>query len=169
MSKTQLKKELFRLDRDHLTQLILDAYSARKEIKAYLDFFVNPDVQALYDKYALAIHKEMIRGKYGRSTARMSRIRTYIREFASFGVDPETVIDLMCYALSTALLVKKIKFTRSPFEKGMISIGKDILKLGEKESIFSTALKKLNEALDGSEGSKYSVNSLRTELGLTPL
>ena len=169
MSKVQLKKELARLDKDQLTALILDAYSARKEIKAYLDFFVDPDVDALYDKYALSIHREMSRGKYSRSTARMSRVRADIKEFASFGVEPETVIDLMCYALRTGLLVKKIKFTKKPFDKALVTIGNDILKLGDKEGIFTTARQKLDQALDGTEGSKWTVNRLRAEFDLPTL
>lgn len=169
MSKTQLKKELARLDNQQLTQLILDAYSARKEIKAYFDFFTDPDVDALYEKYALAIHKEMLRGKYGRSTARMSRVRSTIKEFASFGVDHEIVMDLMCYALSTALTVKMTKYTKSTFDKGMLTIAGDVLRLGDKQGLFTTALSKLERTLDGTQGSRRTVSHLRAELSLPPL
>ena len=169
MSKSQLKKELAKLDRDQLSQLILDAYSARKEIKAFFDFFAEPDVQALYNKYSVTIHRELSRGKHRYSTARMSRIRAAIKEFSSYGVEPEIVIDLAVFAIRTALIVKKIKYTKPPFDKGIVTIANDILKLGDKEGIFSTAHNKLNQALDGSEGSRWTVNNIRQNIGFSPL
>ena len=44
MSKLRLTKEIKQLERHQLEQMILDAYAARKGIKEYFDFFLNPDV-----------------------------------------------------------------------------------------------------------------------------
>ena len=51
MSKLRLTKEIKQLERHQLEQMILDAYAARKEIKEYFDFFLNPDVDKLIEKY----------------------------------------------------------------------------------------------------------------------
>ena len=47
MSKLQLKKEIQKLERHQLEQMVLDAYAARKETKEYFEFFLNPDVEKL--------------------------------------------------------------------------------------------------------------------------
>ena len=43
MGKAQLKKEIQTLSREQLEHLVLEAYEARKEIKQYFDFFIDPD------------------------------------------------------------------------------------------------------------------------------
>ena len=58
MSKLRLTKEIKQLERHQLEQMILDAYAARKEIKEYFDFFLNPDVDKLIEKYKVAASKE---------------------------------------------------------------------------------------------------------------
>lgn len=58
MSKLLLKKEIKDLTRNQLEQMILDAYDAKKEIKEYFDFYVNPDVEKLTEKFKVAISRE---------------------------------------------------------------------------------------------------------------
>lgn len=169
MSKAQLKKELLGLDKDQLIQLVLDAYSARKEIKQYLDFFTNPDVDSLYEKYTNAIQKEMIRGKYRRSTARLSKVKTWIKEFASFGIDPETVVKLSIFALEAGMQVESIKYVNRTFLNGMIAIAKNTLKFADKNNCFNIAAQQINRLLDGHLGTRSFVNSMRYELELPSL
>lgn len=164
MSKTQLKKELANLEADQLRQLILDLYSRNKGAKAYFDFFVDPDLEKLTEKYRAAIDKEMLRSKYNKSTARISRVRTSIREYESFGIDAENVLDLMVYALKTALNVERSKYVKSSFISGVNKLAQDILKFGDKNAVFDTAFKLLEEALGGSYGYIGFVNQIRREL-----
>ena len=65
MSKLLLKKEIKDLTRNQLEQMILDAYDAKKEIKEYFDFYVNPDVEKLTEKFKVAISSEFARNKRG--------------------------------------------------------------------------------------------------------
>ena len=53
MSKIQLKKELQTMEAPQLREMILEAYSARKEIKEYFEFFLNPDIEHLLDNIAV--------------------------------------------------------------------------------------------------------------------
>ena len=46
MSKRELKAALKDLDREQLTDLILELYSDVKQAKEYLDFYANPDEYA---------------------------------------------------------------------------------------------------------------------------
>lgn len=164
MSKIQLKRELTKLDRDQLIQLVLDIYSARKEAKDYFDFFVEPDIEKLTEKYRSLIHKEMIRGKYSKSTARISRIRAYIKDYASYGVDAEAVVELMIYTLSVGLLIQKTKYVSQPFESGLKKMAEDVLKFGDKNCIFDSSFRLLEEVLSGKYGYVGFVNAIRTHL-----
>lgn len=164
MSRTQLKKELAALDRDQLIQIILDHYSARKDAKAYYDFFLNPDVEALSERYMKLIDKELSRGSYGKSTARFSRVRTAIREFASFGVSPEYVVSLMLATLRRALEIERIRFVTSAFLNAMTRLASDVLNLGDREGIFDSTIKSLEDTLSGNYGALQTVNRIRSEL-----
>lgn len=164
MTKIALKKELANLDNGQLRSLILDLYSARKEAKEYLDFFANPDLDALTERYRTLIAKEFSRGKYAKSTARISRIRTYLRDYASFGVPAEAVIELMDYSLRTGLIIEQKRYVSSAFASGMKRLAADILKYGDKNLVFDSTLRLLNETLCGKYGYRGFVNQLRTHL-----
>lgn len=164
MSKTILKKELKQLDKEQLEQLILDLYSARKEAKAYLDFFAEPDIDKLTEKYMLVIEKEMTRGKYSKSTARISRVRTHIRDYASYGIPVESVLEMMVNTLKLGLKVEQQKYTSKAFVSGINRLASDILSYGDKHLMFDTAFRLLSEALSGQYGYKGFVNMLRNNL-----
>lgn len=118
MSKLQLRKVLSGMDRDQIEQILLDAYTARKEIKEYFDYFANPDVDKLEEKYQGVILKEISRHKRGWSKCRISVIKKQLKEFASFqpGVDKE--IDLMIFILEKILSAEKyVYFTDSQFQQ----------------------------------------------------
>ncbi len=169
MSKTQLKKELARLDHDQLAQLILDLYSARKEAKDYFEFFLDPDVTKLMEKYRAAIEKEMSRGKYGKITARMSKVRAAVKDFASYGVESESVVELMLYALGVGVVMSRTRFISTTFLNGMSRLANDILKYADKHCIFDATHRQLSNVLNGSVGSIRFVNYLRESLDWTLL
>lgn len=84
MSKNALKKELALMTEDQLRQLILEAYEARKEIRAYLEYFLAPDPRKLYEKTKSALDRECRRGRRGICRARISVIRALIADFESY-------------------------------------------------------------------------------------
>lgn len=167
MSKTTLKKELSKLDKEQLIQIVLDVYSARKEAKAYFEFFLNPDLTSLFDKYKEEVNKEMNRGKYTKSTARISRVRTLIKDFASYSVPPESVIELMIYTLKVGLLIDQRKYVSEPFVKGLHKLAFDIRAMGDANELFTSTMALLEEALSGVYGYIGMVNRLRLHLGMS--
>lgn len=169
MSKIQLKKELLNFDREQLTQLILDLYSARKEAKDYFDFFINPDVPALYEKYCKQINKEMLRGKYGRSTARISKIKQSIKEFASFGVGPEAQIDLILYAVRLGIIEERRKFYNKTLVIGIGSLLENVIEIADKNLVVDKVVPRINALLDGKVGTQAFTNYLRRRLNMETL
>lgn len=112
MSKKDLRRELLLLSREQLIDIIVDAYSARKEIKDYFDFFVDPDVNKLTEKYQKGIAKELSRSKWGRSKARISVINNLLKEFQHYSPGNEYVLDLYLFALQMLLYTEyQLTFT----------------------------------------------------------
>ena len=114
MGKAQLKKEIQALSREELEHLVLEAYEARKEIKQYFDFFLDPDAAKLSEKYKTAIDKELKRGKRGHSRARTSIIKRALKDFSSFQPGFEYELDLMFHTIAMAMLAEaQLNFTEA--------------------------------------------------------
>lgn len=114
MGKAQLKKEIQALSREELEHLVLEAYEARKEIKQYFDFFLDPDAAKLSEKYKTAIDKELKRGKRGHSRARTSVIKRALKDFSSFQPGFEYELDLMFHTIAMAMLAEaQLNFTEA--------------------------------------------------------
>ena len=102
MSKKALKTALSHLDADGLRQLVIDLYETRPEAKAFLDFFVNPDVKALTGKYLKAIAKELRRASRGRGKPRITNVRKLLSDYRSYSPGDEEI---------AALLVETMRLT----------------------------------------------------------
>lgn len=101
MSRSALKKELAGLTAPQLIEVILDAYQARSEIKEYFEYYLNPDVEKLYEKHYKIVVKEFNRTKWHRSKARVSVINKALKQFRSFSPDAEW----QCRLLADILVV----------------------------------------------------------------
>lgn len=145
MSKTQLKKELSTMDREQIIQVVLDAYSARKETRDYFEFFLNPDVDKLYDKTLAAIDKELMRGKHGRNTSRITVIRRAIKEFSAYDPGAEYVLRLMLDTLNHILIREKYVYYKETFEKGVHKLIDDIMAYADAHALVDTAASRLHE------------------------
>lgn len=155
MSKTQLKKELKNFDREQLAQLILDLYTSRKETREYLEFFMNPDIVKLTDKYHTAINHELMRGSWRRSKARISTLKNLVKDFESFGVDAEQVIDMRAYVLTQVMLVESIRDLPPTFEKSMPLYVEQTLAYGDAHALFDYTVEKITAVINHPQGSNY--------------
>ena len=75
MSKTALRKQLREMPREELEQVVMELYESRKEVKDYFDFYLDPDVDRLMDRYRKLLLKEASRCSRGDSRCRISAIR----------------------------------------------------------------------------------------------
>lgn len=80
---------------EQLRQIILDAYEARPETKEYFEFFLNPDVEKLQEKYRNELIKELNRNKWGQSKARVMRIKKMLANALMLRPGIETELNLM--------------------------------------------------------------------------
>lgn len=166
MSKTKLKKELAELDKEQLVQLILDAYSARKETKEYLEFFIEPDVEKLQTKYEIAISKELNRVRRGGyCKARISYVKAQIKEFMSFQPGFQAEIDLLFYTISYAMAAESHLHFPETLMRGIGSLVRMILDLSDANYVADKTLMNLRALLSNQQaGSRYFRRYLNDEL-----
>lgn len=150
MSKSKLKKELAGMTQEQAADLVLQVYESSKEAKAWLDFYLNPDIEALSEKYRKQIHLKC----YGRSgKARRPKMRDcnqLIKTFSSIVQDPAPVSDLMLYFIE--------EITKVAYAKGSYS-----------ESYFRTLtgqFRKTVEYLDSTSLLEYNMPRIRKIIGL---
>ncbi|MDE6341787.1 MAG: hypothetical protein K2K93_05675 [Muribaculaceae bacterium] len=117
MSKTQLKKYIADLPADQVGEILLQVYDASKEAKGWLDFYLNPDIEGLSEKYRKQIYLKC----YGRSgRARRPKLRDcngLIKTFRTIVQDPVPVADLMLYFMEevTRVATEKGRYSESYF------------------------------------------------------
>ena len=145
MGKLQLKKELATMSHEQIVQVVMDAYSASKEARAYFDFFLDPDVDKLMEKTLTRIDRELARAKHGHSTSRITQIRREIKSFASYDPGAEHVRDLMLKTLCRILVREKYVYFKETFEKGTRKLIDDIVQYADTHAMVDSTLAALKE------------------------
>lgn len=148
MSKLQLKKELQNLDAVQLRELILDIYSARKEAKEYLEFFLNPDVAKLTEKYQKAIDKEMNRVHKRLVSPRITRIKKMLKEFDSFGTGAESELELRFFALTVGFRNGGAYWMSETAVKGLRGLMAEMLKIADLAGYADTTVSRIAKMID---------------------
>lgn len=104
MGLTELKKELQKLDKGKLIDLVADLYKKSPSAKEFLDFYVSPDEQALFEKY----REKVLRAFFPKRGFgfKLREGKQAISEFKKLGVSPELLAELMLFYVETG-----VKFT----------------------------------------------------------
>ncbi|MCM1331504.1 MAG: DUF6155 family protein [Bacteroides sp.] len=100
MSKTTLKKQIKELTKEQLIEVMLELYDARKEAREYLEYYVNPDENKMFEKYNAIIHKEFFPQK-GRAKGRTSVCKKAIKDFISLHPSPKLIAELKFSTVET--------------------------------------------------------------------
>jgi hypothetical protein len=166
MSKLQLKKELKQLTHEQLMELILDAYDARKEIKEYFEYFLAPDVKKLSEKYKVAISKELSRVKRGGyCKARISHIKSLLKEFASFQPGYEEEIDMMLFTIVYALISAESMYIADTLTNGIVDIMIKMIQLADRNYIADKTIARTNDILHSDDFANLRLSrTLRIQL-----
>lgn len=140
MSKAALKKELENLSREQLIEVIGAAYSSSKEARAYFEFFLNPDADALLDNKIDIISKELARAKRGYSKARITVIRKAIRDFSSFGVGDEYIGRLMYAAIRMIAGMEGYYYYPATLTNGVLKLVEEYIALSDRNASIGEAM-----------------------------
>lgn len=151
MSKTALKKEIQDFTADQLRELLLDVYRVSPEARGYLDFFVDPDVDALTEKYKGLLAKELQRAKRGTSKARISHLRKALKTYASYNPGADHVLDLMTWTWVALMRVAYSRYVTDTLGKGIDGMLTWILETADREELFDRTLTDIINIIDHAE------------------
>lgn len=143
MSSAAIKKELNRLDKDQIIDLVLDIYKKSKTAKLHLDFFANPDERSLLETYRQRIIQAFpsIRGK----KIKIKKAKEAIVEFKKLGCSADLVADLMFFYVEYCIhfsnrsgYVTKafLSSVASGYATAILHIDNDELRLSFKDRAF---------------------------------
>lgn len=161
MSKSQLRKELSLLSKEQLIDLTLDAYSARREVKEFYDFFLKPDPQKLQDKYLKIIEREISRSKYPRMKCRVSVVKKALKNFASFDPGAEWVVETKVKSLLILLQAVSAMYYTETIARFASALLTDIIVTADRATILNRFLPILIEKIDSLRGADYIKHNLR--------
>jgi hypothetical protein len=104
MGLTDIKKELKKLDKDKLIDIVADLYNKNKFVKEFFDFYVNPNERELFEKYRDKVF-EAFYPKRGYNY-KLKDGKQAISEFKKLGPSSELLVELMLFYVETG-----VKFT----------------------------------------------------------
>jgi hypothetical protein len=96
MSKSQLKKLLQAMDKSEVISLVMEMYATKKEIRDYLDYYVNPNEQKQFLKAKQIIEAEYFPDK-GFPKERLSVVKKAISDFSELKPSPELEAELLIF------------------------------------------------------------------------
>ena len=164
MSKIKLKKELQNMSREQLLDIILNVYDARKEAREYFKFFLNPDSDALLEKYCAMIQKEVMRAKRGnRAKFRISVIKGLIKNFQSFDSGPEYVLRLISFAFMQVMRYSRILYYSNTQDNAAVKLACAMLDYADKHLMFDRAVKDIELVLSDERNSSTYLNRIVRE------
>ncbi|WP_339699646.1 DUF6155 family protein [Algoriphagus aquimarinus] len=101
MGLTDLKKELKKLDKDKLIDLVADLYKKNKSVKEFFDFYVNPDEKELFNKY----RDKVFEAFYPRRgyNYKLKDGKQAISDFKKLGSSSDLLADLMLFYVETGV------------------------------------------------------------------
>jgi hypothetical protein len=151
MGITDLKKELKKLDKENLIDIIADLYKKNKSVKEFLDFFVNPNEQELFLKYKEKVYEAFYPKRGDRF--KISEGKKAISDFKKLEASNELVSELMLFYAETG-----VEFTNDygdineSFYNSVVSVYSNALKLMKKENILDKFADRAKKILDDTSG-----------------
>ncbi len=140
---------------EQLSELILELYSARKEAKDYLDFYVSPDIDARLEKVKTAIAKESRRTSRGYARPRMTRIRRSISDISSLNPGSEPVLEIMTFAIEEMCRVGTMRYIKDTTSKNVAKLLTETLKLADVAGMMDVYFPRLHDCVASMDTKDY--------------
>ena len=134
MGLTDIKRELKKLDKDKLIDLVADLYKKNKTVKEFFDFYVNPNERELFEKYRDKVF-EAFYPKRGYNY-KLKDGKQAISDFKKLEPSADLLAELMLFYVETG-----VKFTNDfgdineTFYKSLATTFVDSLTIMRKENL----------------------------------
>jgi len=153
MGLTDIKKELKKLDKDKLIDLIADLYKKNKSVKEFFDFYIEPNEIELFNKYRERVFNAFY-PKRG-FNYNLKDGKTAISDFKKLGPSSELLADLMLFYVETG-----VEFTND-----FGDINEAFYSSLEKTYLSALTLMKKENLLDKFADRTLKVVSVTSEMG----
>ena len=151
MGLTDIKKELKKLDKDKLIDLVADLYKKNKSVKEFFDFYVNPDERKLFEKYRAKVF-EAFYPKRGYNY-KLKDGKQAISDFKKLGISTELLADLMlCYVETGVKFTNDFGDINETFYKSLATTFVDSLTLMRKENLLDKFEDRVGKVVDDTSG-----------------
>lgn len=163
MGLTDIKKELKKLDKDKLIDLIANLYKNNKSVKEFFDFYVNPNERVLFEKYRDKIF-EALYPKRG-NNYNLKDGKQAISDFKKMRTSADLLADLMLFYVETG-----VKFTNDygdinePFYKSLATTFFDSLTLMDKENLLAKFEDRVDKVVDDTSGIGWGFHDYLVEV-----
>lgn len=164
MSKSALKKQLSAMTHEQISELVLELYSARKEAKEYLDFYVNPDIDEKLDKARVAITKEMKRKSGQWANPRITRVRKQIKNIATLNPGYEHIAEISSYAVEAACVMINDSHTKESVQRNIAKLLHEAIAMSDKAGMLNVHMARIRKAIDGMDTPHFRSNQLKRAL-----
>ena len=151
MALTDLKKELKKLDKEKLIDLIGDLYKKNKSAKEFFDFYVSPNEDELFKKYRDKVFEAFYpKQGYG---YKLKDGKQAISDFKKLGPATELLANLMLFYVESG-----VKFTNDfgdvneAFYNSLTTTFVDALKIMDKENLLSKFEERVEKIVDDTSG-----------------
>ena len=146
MGLREVKKELKKLDKKQLVDLIGDFYKKNKAAREFFNFYVNPDENELLEKY----RDKVFEAFYPRSGFNYSlkKGKQAINDFKKLGISSHLLADLILFYVETG-----VDFTNDfgdidePFYTSMAKTYDAALELMDKEGILEEFMERAEKVV----------------------
>jgi len=151
MGLTDIKKELKKLDKDKLIDLVADLYKKNKSVKEFFDFYVNPNERELFNKYQDKVF-EAFYPKRG-DNYKIKDGKQAISDFKKLGSSTDLLADLMLFYVETG-----VKFTNDfgdideAFYNSVASVYSQALTLMRKNNLLDKFADRAGKVVDDTSG-----------------
>jgi hypothetical protein len=136
MGISELKRELRKLDKDQLIDLISDLYKKEKSVKQLLDFYVNPNEKELFKEYRHTVITAFY-PEHGYEI-KLHKGREAISDFGKYGPSTHLLADLMLVYVETGIsFTNDFGDMNESFYSSLESMYVRALKLIQKEGILN--------------------------------
>lgn len=97
MSKSQVKKQLARMSKEEVINVVMELYDARKEARDYLDYFANPNESGELEKFKKIVLKEFDDDISRDPQCRFSVCRKSLSDFKKLSPSADTLAEAMVF------------------------------------------------------------------------
>lgn len=164
MSKTALRKTIKGLDANQLRELVMDLYEAKCDTRYYLDFFVNPDIDARMEAAKIAVSKELKRAGRGYSKARISVVKKGIASITCLQPGVEYCMEIMLFSLEMLCLSGHIFAFRDGLVKSTCRLLNDTIVYADRNQLLASCLPRLEKAIEDIPSPYYRRSFLKQSL-----